>query len=69
MIFLMPMLKRKFQKELISFNLQVAGEKLTKQAIFQGFNPRILRSIPTWGYKEGVPQHRDLPLKPRCPKA
>ena len=30
------MLKRKFQKELISFNLQVAGEKLSKQQ-FSGF--------------------------------
>ena len=31
------MLKRKFQKELISFNLQVAGEKADQAAIFSGF--------------------------------
>ena len=40
------MLKRKFRKELISFNLQVAEKKLSKQQFFQVFIPCILRSIP-----------------------
>ena len=61
------MLKRKFQKELISFNLQVAGEKLSKQQFFRvlipafsgAFQPEIIRK----GFKNtGIyPLNQDAP--------
>ena len=62
------MLKRKFQKELISFNLQVAGEKLSKQQFFRVLIPTFSGAFQPEVIRKGF-QKRDLPLKPRCPKA
>ena len=62
------MLKRKFQKELISFNLQVAGEKLSKQQFFRVLIPAFLGAFQPEVIRKGFKNTGIYHLNQDAPK-
>ena len=62
------MLKRKFQKELISFNLQVAGEKLLKQQFFSVLIPTFSGAFQPEVIRKGFQNTGIYPLNQDAPK-
>ena len=62
------MLKRKFQKELISFNLQVAGEKLSKQQFFRVLIPAFSGAFQPEVIRKGFHNTGIYPLNQDAPK-
>ena len=62
------MLKRKFQKELISFNLQVAGEKLSKQQFFRVLIPAFSGAFQPEVIRKGFKNTGIYPLNQDAPK-
>ena len=62
------MLKRKFQKELISFNLQVSGEKLSKQQFFRVLIPAFSGAFQPEVIRKGFKNTGIYPLNQDAPK-
>ena len=62
------MLKRKFQKEIISFNLQVAGEKLLKQQFFTVLIPAFSGAFQPEVIRKGFQNIGIYPLNQDAPK-
>ena len=62
------MLKRKYQKELLPFNLQVAGEKLSKQQFFQVLVPTFASAFQPEVIRRGFLDTGICPLNQEVPK-
>ena len=53
-------LKKKYQQELLTFNFDVAGAKMSKAQFFQVLIQAVTEAFKS-EHKEGVPSDRDLP--------
>ena len=61
-------LKRKYQKELLPFNLRVAGEKLSKQQFFQVLVPTFTSAFQPEIIRRGFLNTGIYPLNQEVPK-